>query len=226
MNPFAASLPRLACAVLLAVALMALYGCSFGGDDRPVAASTSSGTAMGTLPNAPAQGANSGASAAVSVVDPASPAALAIATREAKRSGLPVEAGTVVRVVRAQKATGGYALWSFQAKELTLCMIISPSGRGVSWSGSAQRFDEVDRCAGAAVAPSTLVLAGRAGPNVASVRVVTRSGAKRPVVLGAGGWLYVDSALPLKDDRNGGIPAAVEALDGSGNVVGRERFPA
>ena len=213
-------------ALLVGLALVAVSGCSLGGGDDSSAVSTPVETGAPTLPTTPARArATSATSAIVSVADPASPAAFAVATREARKTGLPIVPGTLVRVVGAQKATGGFALWSFQAKDLILCMIVDPSGKGVAWSGSAQRFDGLERCAGAASAPSTLVLAGRARPNARAIRVVTRSGKHRAAALGFGGWLYFDGDVPLMDDRNGAIPAAVEALDGSGKVIGRERFP-
>lgn len=196
-------------AILAALTVLGLAGCSSGGDGSPAAsASTRSPAPPGTA-----------RTAVPAPVDPPTPAELAVATTQARRTDLDIAPGSLARVVAPRDGTRGHALWEFRARGLRLFMILTPAGKGVAWAGTATRLRFIDRSAGAAVAPSTLALAGRASPEVASVRIVTRSGERHPAVLGAGGWLYVTDDLPLRDESNGRIPISVEALDATGKVL-------
>ena len=214
--------------------LVAVTGCSLGGGD-----SSSSSSSSSTSPSAPvstgartappsrtAGGTTTAAGAATTAaartpVAPASTAEKAAAAAQATRSGYTVASADVSRLVPGGPATGGYSLWSATAEGRLLTVILGPDHRGLSWSGCSREFaGAIDRCGGVAVLPSTLLLGGHVAPTVASVDVITRSGARLPAAVGAGGWLYHTATLNLKDPKDPANPATAEARDASGKVLG------
>ncbi|MGD9571104.1 MAG: hypothetical protein AB7V62_04370 [Thermoleophilia bacterium] len=51
--------------------------------------------------------------------------------------------------------------------------------------------------------------------------VIQRSGARRPAVLGDGGWLFYTDTLPAKEESSPEEPQWVDVPDGSGAVLKR-----
>lgn len=190
-----------ACALAIAVVLAGLSGCSSG-----PSAAVSTGSVSSPATSAP------------------NPMPSSLERASARRQVLLAEAhpasGSLRRVVAPTAPSRGYSLWSFRGPTgYPINMILSTSGRGLSWTGCAiepPRY--IDRCGGAVVAPRTLVLAGRAGPEVASVVVADRAGTKRPAVLGEGGWLYVDEDNDITADSDR-TPHAVEARSKTGGTL-------
>ncbi len=122
----------------------------------------------------------------------------------------------------ATPATGGYSLWSVQAGGRLVNMILGPSDQGISWDGCSREFAGViDRCGGAVVPPSTLLVAGHVSPRVRSVDVIALSGARRPAVVGTRGWLYTDDDADLKDPAAPGTPVTAEAYGATGRLLAR-----
>jgi hypothetical protein len=210
MRPAVSAEPRLALAALGAVlAVLALCACS-SGDDTPAAPRTVTVTrplpTQTTVPGPPPTRAEATA-----------------AVLEARRGGQGLAPGSLARSVAPRAATGGWSLWSFRTSDgEPVQMIMNPAGRGAEWSGCRPEYAVADHCAGAAAAPSIFLLSGRATPAVASLVIITRSGDRRPAVVGRLGWLYFTDALPALDEDSGEQPAAFEARAPSGQVLKRE----
>jgi hypothetical protein len=218
----------IACLSATVALSLALTGCSLGGDDDSSPAPvTSVGTAETASTAAPppattAPRTTTGPGAPRQVAAPPTAAQQAAADDQARVKNLDPAPGGLTRLVAATGATGGYSLWSVQTANHLVDMVLGPADQGISWDGCSREFSgAIDRCGGAVVPPSTILVAGHVSSRVRSVDVVVRSGARRPAVVGAGGWLYVDEDADPKDAAAPGTPVTAEAYDGEGKLLAR-----